>query len=279
VSLVNTQPLIRGLEKGIPGDYELAYSTPSTLADRLRYGELDAALIPTVEYFRGVGDGIVPKLCIASQGPVESMRFLVNQPFDQIQRVLVDQTSRSSVAMLRLLFHTSYRRNPDFHSYRPRPESPLIGPDGEEAEAAMVTGDWVMELPEQAAKLVVDLGEWWENTHHQPFVYAVWAFRQRPDGEDISQEITDLLHVSYRVGIRGIPLICEEIALAREWSENFVHDYLTRSIQYRMTADHLAGMQYFHKLCVENFLAPIREEISARIQNVETVPSGIGRLD
>ena len=57
----------------------------------------------------------------------------------------------------------------------------------------MVTGDWVMELPESAAKLAIDLGEWWQNTYHLPFVYALWVYRNRTPGQDLGQELIPLL--------------------------------------------------------------------------------------
>ena len=85
-SFVNTLPLIRGLEKGIPGDYELLFSNPSTLADRLRYGELDAAEELHGWNQGGVGNGILPGLCIGSRGPMESIRFLSNEPPDQLRQ-------------------------------------------------------------------------------------------------------------------------------------------------------------------------------------------------
>ena len=141
----------------------------------------------------------------------------------------------------------------------------------------MVTGDWVMELQESAAKLVIDLGEWWQNTYHRPFVYALWVYRNRTGGEDLGRELIPLLHESYRVGLREIPLICEEIALAREWSENFVHDYLTRRIQYKLDKDNLAGLQLFHQLCVENFLAPPRPEIGQQLQALEIEPEQLAK--
>ncbi|MBM4119202.1 hypothetical protein FJ251_15995, partial [bacterium] len=52
IAFVNTLPLTRGLEKSRSPEVELVYASPSALADRLRYGELDAALIPAVEFFR-----------------------------------------------------------------------------------------------------------------------------------------------------------------------------------------------------------------------------------
>ena len=97
IDFVNTLPLIRGLEARESGDYELVYGPPSALADKLRHGELDTALIPSVEFFRGVGDAVVPGLCIASAGPVESIRLIAQRPLQEIRRVLVDKSSRSSV--------------------------------------------------------------------------------------------------------------------------------------------------------------------------------------
>ena len=58
VSYLNTKPLIYGLGEHLPGA-ELVLDLPSRLADRLAAGELDVALIPSVEFLRGRGLAIV----------------------------------------------------------------------------------------------------------------------------------------------------------------------------------------------------------------------------
>ncbi|HAC90720.1 MAG TPA: hypothetical protein DCF63_08815, partial [Planctomycetaceae bacterium] len=76
VSYLNTKPLIYGLERQLPKS-ELTLDLPSRLADQLTAGELDVALIPSVEYLRGGDDlQIVSDACIACRGPVRSVQLL-----------------------------------------------------------------------------------------------------------------------------------------------------------------------------------------------------------
>ncbi|MCP4549946.1 MAG: menaquinone biosynthesis protein [bacterium] len=260
ISSINTRPLIRGLENSIEGDYELVYANPSSLADQLRYGELDAALIPSVEFLRGVGNGFVPGICVAGDGPIESVRLLSNQPLENLEQVLVDRGSRVGVAMLRLLLDHNHQINPDFHSFRPHPEQPLLGPDGKQALSALITGDQAMSLIPEVADMVIDLGEWWRTSFKQPFVYALWVYRGIANSER-TERLISLLTESYRVGIRELPLICEEIAAERGLAEMRVHEYLTTRVDYNLTAENLEGLREFHRLCVESYLANDRETV------------------
>ena len=271
ISFVNTLPLIRGLEQGSPGEggYELVHASPSALADRLRYGELDAALIPAVEYFRGVGAGVVPGLCISSRGPVESIRLLANKPLEQLDRVLVDQSSRTSVAMLRLLLDRVYRVSPDFYSFRPDPAHPFRGPDGEEAPASLIIGDAAMELGDVDAMVDMDLGAWWQNTFHRPFVYALWVTRAAP-GEEDHARLSDLLRSSAARGSRELSLICEEASRDKGWPEARVHRYLTDNIRFKLDDDALRGLGLFRELCIENYLCPNRGAVSESLKDLRS---------
>lgn len=268
ISFVNTLPLIRGLEAGKGEDYELVYGRPSGLADKLRHGELDCALIPTVEFFRGVGDGIVPGLCIASEGPVESIRLIARRPLQEIRRVLVDRSSRSSVAMLRLLLERTHNVTPDFHIYEVRPDMPLVAPDGEEADAALVIGDLAMDLDTGDVVLDIDLGDWWQKSFHHPFVYAFWAWCDR-EGEKIGERLGELLHESYRRGLDEMDLIIEEAAIGHQWSEDRVRRYLGEHVRFEMNAEALDGLRLFHRLCVEDHLAPHRLSVEMALDGLQ----------
>jgi len=257
IPFVGTLPLIRGLETDRTEGLELVYDRPSGLADKLRHGELDGALIPSVEFFRGVGDGIVPGLCLASDGPVESVRFVANKPIGELRQVLVDKGSRSAVAMLRLLLRRTHDVEPDFCIFDPHPDFPLTGPDGQEADAALLIGDLAMALDPGEAVLDLDLGEWWGRSFHRPFVYAFWAYRDR-EGEKLVGRLTELLHDSFERGRREMDLIVEEAAVAHLWDESRVRRHLGERVRHEMDAEALDGLRLFHSLCVEDHLAPYR---------------------
>ena len=70
VSYLNTKPLIHDLRKRLGDAGTLSLDLPSQLADDLRQGRLDVALIPSIEFFRGDGYQIISNAVIACRGPV-----------------------------------------------------------------------------------------------------------------------------------------------------------------------------------------------------------------
>src|SRR4051794_5921059 len=72
VNYLNTKPLIYELPLLAP-EAELILDVPSRLAEGLRAGKLDVALIPVIEYFRAGSYSLVPNIAIASHGPVLSV--------------------------------------------------------------------------------------------------------------------------------------------------------------------------------------------------------------
>ena len=86
VSYLNTKPLVLGLENRLP-EAELRFDLPSRLADQLNAGELDVALIPSIEYLRSADAyQIVSNACIACRGPVWSVRLLSRVPVPEIKQ-------------------------------------------------------------------------------------------------------------------------------------------------------------------------------------------------
>ena len=69
VSYLNAKPLYYRLDERSTS-VELSMDLPSRLASRLASGDLDVALIPSVEYLRGAASGyeILPGFAIAARG-------------------------------------------------------------------------------------------------------------------------------------------------------------------------------------------------------------------
>ena len=74
VSYLNTKPLIYELTRIAP-QIDLRLEVPSRLADQLATGELDLALIPSVESFQDPEYTIVSDACIGCRGPVLSVKL------------------------------------------------------------------------------------------------------------------------------------------------------------------------------------------------------------
>ena len=74
VSYLNSKPLIEGL-RNATDDHQLILDYPSRLADSLAHGDMDVALIPSIEVIRSHGDyEIVSNACVAAHGPVRSVK-------------------------------------------------------------------------------------------------------------------------------------------------------------------------------------------------------------
>jgi chorismate dehydratase len=98
VSYLNTKPLIDGLLERLPG-CSLSLDLPSRLADRLQSGDLDVALIPSVE-FSGEGriSGSFPTpASLAGLCPQRPMLF--RKPPPLVETLALDVGSRTSAAL------------------------------------------------------------------------------------------------------------------------------------------------------------------------------------
>ena len=119
IRYLNSLPLIDGLDQQ-PATNSVLYEVPSLLADDLRAGRLDLALVPIVEAPRDPSYRIVPKICVASQGPVESILLFSTCKWGRIGKVGVGLSSHTSVELLRVLFHLRGDPIPEFVTLSPR---------------------------------------------------------------------------------------------------------------------------------------------------------------
>lgn len=147
---------------------------PSALIEALRAGELDAALVSSIEAFRRPGYGAVSGIGIACAGPVHSVRAF-RRP-GPIRRAAVDAASESSVALLRILLErrlgapgVEFERVPGTRTPDALPHDLvlLIGDDGLHADPG--------------ARAVIDLGAAWHEWTGLPFVFALWLIAPGAD--------------------------------------------------------------------------------------------------
>jgi chorismate dehydratase len=103
VSYLNARPLIWGLDAR-PDLFSLRVDLPSRCARLLHDGETDLGLIPAIEY--QMGDYLaVPDVAIGADGAVQSVAVFSSRPIGEVRTVALDTSSRSSVALTRVLAH------------------------------------------------------------------------------------------------------------------------------------------------------------------------------
>lgn len=169
VHYLNVQPLIFGLDRD-PA-FELHFAAPSRCAEMLAAGQLDLGMIPTIEYTRSAEYRIVPDVCIASHGPVASVALYATRPLAEIKTIAADTSSRTSVALLKILCARRFRIEPEFQPMAPSPGMMLTACD-----AALIIGDPALFLDhEKLGVAKIDLGAEWTAMTGLPFVWAFWS--------------------------------------------------------------------------------------------------------
>ena len=115
VSYLNTKPLLYGLEHGpIKNEIELILDYPARLVEMLKTGAIDIGLVP-VGALSELGEyHIVSDYCIGTEGEVASVALFSQVPMEEIETVILDYQSRTSVKLCKLLFEKHWKKNVQF---------------------------------------------------------------------------------------------------------------------------------------------------------------------
>src|SRR5438105_9101305 len=208
VNYLNTKPLIYELDLLAP-EAELILEVPSRLADHLADGDLDVALIPAIEYFRGGPYTIVPNIAIASRGPGLSVTLFSRVAWPDIRRVALDAGSRTSAALCQILLRKRYGVNPAV-------EALALDRAAVEADtdAVLLIGDRAMRACLPGFAHAFDLGQEWFDWTGLPFVYAFWAVSR--DAEALRSgalgRVADALRQAKEHGMAHVGAIAERAA-------------------------------------------------------------------
>ncbi len=258
VSFLNTKPLIYPLlNEEIQTDIALSVDVPSRVATFLSEGKLDVGLIPIIEYFRAKPSDtnfcILPNISIASHGSVKSIQLFSRVPIQEIRRIALDTSSRTSVALLKILLAEKYGISPAFTTCASTviPSTALQNRQYPPFEAVLLIGDPALRQL-GSTDYSIDLGEAWHKFTGLPFVYACWTARKEAQLDDLPE----LLLESKTRGIAQIPEIARIEAQRLGFPEKLCLDYLQHNIKYDLGESEIAGLELFYKYAVKNDLAP-----------------------
>jgi chorismate dehydratase len=231
VSYLNAAPTVYGLA-GDPR-FRIVRDVPSRIAALLHAGEIDLGLIPSIDYAEG-DYAIVPGVAIASRGPVRSVSLLYRGRLEDVRRVAVDTSSRTSAILVRVLLRDRLGRDPEYAAMPPDVPVMLNA-----ADAALVIGDPALYYDGEASRL--DLGEEWTARTGRPFVYAFWA---GPVGAAGPEEVA-ALQGAVTAGLAAASHIAATYNGHPERAPlNEV--YLRRNISYELGEAELAGLSEFY---------------------------------
>jgi len=237
VSYLNTKPLIRGLERQAQDEaIELSLDVPSALGRYLSAGLIDVALLPVIELARIGETELVPGLAITTRGAARSVLLLTRLPLGDVRTVALDRESRTSNALVQVLFAEKWAARPRFEPGPADLDQALCRFD-----AVVRIGDKALFEPHPPGVVVHDLGLAWTEATGLPFVFAAWA--ARPGRVD--RRLYRLLHASRRTGAAEIEQIAQSFSWNGRRDPELVRDYLIDHIHYRLGASEVEAMRRF----------------------------------
>lgn len=171
------RPLDHGLgdEPGI----ELHHAVPALLIEQLRAGEIDVALVSSIELFRTPGYRFIDGIAVAGESYVGSVQVFLRRPIQEVRSIAMDPSSRAAAALTRTLLHDREGGPPEYVEV-PRGEDPR---DRDDTDGWLRIGD-----PALRETLTIDAPAWnpseeWRRRTGLPFIFAAWIVRGDADIE------------------------------------------------------------------------------------------------
>jgi predicted solute-binding protein len=241
VKYLNAQPLIHGW----PG--LVAFDHPAALCRQLADGELDVALVSSFEFLRDPIYTIVDDVAVAAHGAVHSVFLAHDGPIEEIETIVLDPASRTSVNLLRCLLAE--------RGLHPRLEA------GDESgrHARLMIGDQAIRFREQqgAACNYWDLAAEWKRATDLPFVFALWLIRP---------EVLEPTAIAQRLRARrdaNLDSLEDVIAAQKDFSPEFCAFYFRECLRFGFGEPEKAGLLLFRTLCEKHGIlqpksAPLR---------------------
>jgi predicted solute-binding protein len=237
VDYLNSAPLVWGLLHGPQrGRFDLRFRVPSECAEMVARGEVEIGNIPVIELQR-LNLEMVPGVGVAARGAVRSILLISKKPLARIGTVAADSSSRTSVALTRIILSRRYGATPQFAPHEPDLTKML-----ELFDAALIIGDPALRLDVASLPYyVTDLGAEWTAMTGLPMVFAVWAGQKR----HITPDVVDALVESCRFGRNNLEDVVKIDGAARGIPEERAREYLTRHIVNTLGPRENEGMRLY----------------------------------
>lgn len=231
VSYLNTKPLVYGFENGMmKEDVDLIIDYPSKIASMLLEDKIDVGLVPVAiipemkEYY------IISDYCIGSVGEVASVALFSDVPLNEIETVLLDYQSRTSVALLKILLNEYWKIKVIYKNTSGDFQAKISG-----TTAGLVIGDRALQQ-RKISPYIFDLGLEWKNFTGLPFVFAAWISNKKLDENFIYN-----FNESNKTGLNNLDKVVTENA----FKIFDLHHYYKNCISFDFDKNKKKGLELF----------------------------------
>lgn len=234
VNYLNTKPLVYGIQHSPVSDrLILIEDYPSNIARLLLDGSIDVGLVPVAVIPHLREYHIVTDYCIGCTGPVASVALFSEVPVNQVEQVLLDYQSRTSVALAKILMREYWQIQPTVTDTKSDYRSKIKG-----TTAGLVIGDRALEQ-RKTSPYIYDLGEAWKDFTGLPFVFAAWVSNKPLPANFISE-----FNAANKLGLENI----ETVVAENPYPIFDLHSYYREHISYELTAEKRKGLEKFLSL-------------------------------
>ena len=209
---------------------ELIQDYPARIAGKLLDESIDVGLVPVAVIPRLKESHIITDYCIGCNGPVASVCLFSDVPLQEVEEVLLDYQSRTSVALTRLLLREYWKLNPVLIDTGSEYQSQIRG-----TTAGLLIGDRAL-AQRNVSPYIYDLGEAWKNHTGLPFVFAAWVSNKKLPPDFIS-----LFNEANKLGVTNL----DEVIAANPPGPFDLQKYFTNHINYILDSEKKAGLKLF----------------------------------
>jgi chorismate dehydratase len=241
VSYSNTLPFLYGLKHSpIINDMELSLDIPSKSAEKLLTNQVDIGLVPVAILPELPEYHILTDYCIGANQKVNSVILVSDVPLEEMEEILLDYQSKSSINLVQVLAKNYWKISPKFTPATVGFENQVGG-----KTAAVIIGDRTFNLS-KPYQYIYDLAEEWYKFTGLPFAFACWVANK-----PIAPEFVEKLNQALAFGVDHIQ---ESIELSNNNGITFdqLQNYLTNDISYELDDDKRKSIQLFLDFLAEN---------------------------
>ncbi len=234
VSYLNTKPLLYGIKRHpIINEIDLIEDYPAKVAQLLIDDKIDVGLIPVAATTKLPTWYIVGDYCIGCDGPVSSVCLFSEVPIEEVNTVILDYQSRTSVNLAKILLKEHWKKDVQ-----------IIDATGEdfrrkitETTAGVIIGDRALEQ-RQHNKFIYDLGEEWKKFTGLPFVFAAWISNKK-----LPQDFITKFNEANSLGFLNLDTIVNE----NYFPLYNLMEYFTKNIDYKLDDNKQKALNLFLK--------------------------------
>jgi chorismate dehydratase len=258
-SYLNTAPLIWSFIHGSQRDQvELFTDTaPARCGEMLANGQVDVSLVPVIEYQRMNDIVIVPDVCVGSRAAVHSVVLVTRKNnLKKVERVALDESSRTSAALVKIIFREFLGFEPRWETSAPDLKSMLA-----RADAALMIGDPAMLIPRDQFR-VFDLATLWREFTGCGFVFAMWMA-----SKDSVERIRPVDFAAARdEGLAHLEEIASENEKLLGLTQKEIESYLTDNIAFRLDEEMKRGLELYFELAGKHGLIAAARPLTFNVQ-------------